>query len=565
MVDVDAVVIGSGMGGLTAALALARAGQKVTVLEQHYAPGGWTHSFALEGFRFSPGVHYVGALNPGGEARATFEGLGLGPSLTFFELNPDGYDHVRSPDARFDYCTGKAPLEARLCERFPNDRKGISEYLFLLKSIRDQMGEIPNTKGFLQTLTLPYRTRHMGRYGGFTLQKILHERVKDPIARGVLSVQCGDHGLPPSQVPFAYHAAVASHYLEGGWYPMGGGAAIPKAFTRAIQRLGGTIQLETRVERILLEGRRAIGVRLQDGRELRAKHVISNADPFVTYQRLVGEQHLPGGLKKKLAKTKQSTSAVSLFFAVEDDLKAMGFDSGNYWLCPDVDAEAAYLAMQDPKVLEREVLPGMFLSVTTLKDPLSYDGRYHTCEAFILVPYEVFQPWESSASGARPREYEAFKERIAQKMLATLERHFPGLTRKLVFHALGTPLTNEFYCQATQGAIYGTAKTLWQVGPFAYKQASPFPGLTLVGASTLGHGVHGAGLSGLNAVASLLDVRPRELLDPKAPPLTTLAADDDRGWPEELREKVRRRRTVLLSRDVIAPAARPRGDLAAAP
>ncbi len=542
MVDVDAVVIGSGMGGLTAALALARAGKTVTVLEQHYAPGGFTHSFALEGFRFSPGVHYLGALNPGGEARRTFEGLGLGPALTFFELNPDGYEHVRSPEAGFDFPAGREALRARMCERFPADAKGIEEYLFLLGSIHDQMEEIPNTKGFFQTLTLPYRTRHMGRYGGYSLQRILNDRVKDPTARGVLSVQCGDHGLPPSQIPFAYHAAVASHYLEGGWYPMHGGAAIPKAFTRAIQRLGGTVQLETRVESILLEGRRAIGVRLAGGREIRAHHVISNADPFVTYQRLIGEPNLPGGLKRKLAKTRLSTSAVSLFFAVEDDLKAQGFDSGNYWLCPDVDAEAAYLAMQDPKVLDREVLPGMFLSVTSLKDPLSFDGRHHTCEAFILVPYEIFQPWEGTGEGARGPEYAQLKERIALKMLATLERHFPGLTRNVVFKALGTPLTNQHYVEATRGAIYGTAKSLWQVGPFSYPQASPFPGLTLCGASTLGHGVHGAGLSGLAAAARLLDARPRDLLDPNAPPMTLLSAEDPSGWPADLREKVRRRR-----------------------
>jgi len=283
-------------------------------------------------------------------------------------------------------------------------------------------------------------------------------------------------------------------------------------------------------------------VKLTDGRELRAKNVISNADPFVTYGKLLGDA-TPNGVKKKLAKTRQSISAVSLYFAVEDDLRAMGFDSGNYWLCPDVDAEAAYKAMQDPKVLERDVLPGMFLSVTTLKDPLAYDGRYHTCEAFVLVPYETFAAWESSLTGSRPADYEAFKERIAAKMLATLESHFPGLTRRLVFKSVGTPLTNGFYCESTRGAIYGTEKTLGQLGPFAFSQKSPFEGLTLCGASTLGHGVHGASLSGLQAAAAVLETRPAELLEKNGAPITTLLADDDTNWPAELREKIRRRRT----------------------
>lgn len=85
-VDVDTVVIGSGAGGLTAALALANAGHKVLVLEQHYLPGGWCHSFALEGYRFSPGVHDIGELRPGGRMRSLYEGLGL-EGLVFCELN----------------------------------------------------------------------------------------------------------------------------------------------------------------------------------------------------------------------------------------------------------------------------------------------------------------------------------------------------------------------------------------------------------------------------------------------------------------------------------------------
>ncbi|MCE7906712.1 MAG: FAD-dependent oxidoreductase, partial [Anaerolineae bacterium CFX3] len=106
MTDYDVIVIGSGAGGLTAAVALARAGKKVLVLEQHDRPGGWTHSFTLNGYRFSPGVHYIGDLQEGGGLRRIYDGLDVSQDLAFVELNPDGYDHIIVGDKQVDFPKG---------------------------------------------------------------------------------------------------------------------------------------------------------------------------------------------------------------------------------------------------------------------------------------------------------------------------------------------------------------------------------------------------------------------------------------------------------------------------
>ena len=447
--DVDVVVIGSGAGGLAAATALARAGKSVIVFEQHYLPGGWCHSFPLGGYRWSPGVHYIGELGPGGMARRMYEGLGMGRDLTFYEMNPDGYDRLLIGGERFDIPAGRDRLADRLCSRFPGETEGIRGYVDTVTKIGSEMAVLLDAEGPLSALKIPFAAPTFTRWGARSAKTLIEHFVRDPKLRGILAAQSGDHGLPPSQAPSAIHAAVVGHYVDGGYYPRGGAHALPFAFIRSLRRAGGVIKVRAPVERILVESGRAIGVRLADGTEVRAGTVISNGDPSVTYGKLLAPEHVPPRVRAKLAKTRYSVSALSLFLAIDRDPRAWGFDSGNVWFFEDDDVDGIYRRGLDGWGLEVEDLPFLFLSLTTLKDPSKRYRGHHTIEGFTLVGYDAFRTWAATAHDARPASYQALKEELTDRMLDAIDRVAPGLSEHITFVDLGTPLTNEFYCASS--------------------------------------------------------------------------------------------------------------------
>jgi phytoene dehydrogenase-like protein len=338
------------------------------------------------------------------------------------------------------------------------------------------------------------------------------------------------------------HALTVCHYLEGAYYPRGGGGGLVKAMVRAIKRAGGQLRLSAPVARILTDEHRVTGVKLVDGTRLHARHVVSNADPGVTWRSLLAGHPAAQAARERLSRARWSLSTLSFFLALDRSPAAWGLDSGNHWLFPDEDVDGAFRSIADAS-LETPADGPLFLSFPTLKDPSLPRGGRHTLEAFTFAPWPLFERWCDTTPEVRGPEYEAFKRRALDRVLSRAEYLLPGLRDHLVFENVATPLTNARFVRASQGHMYGLEKNPLQVGGASFPVrpgVEGLDGLWHCGAGTLTHGIHGATLSGLVAAAGILGVRVADLLTGDRP-IAVHPSDDLSAWPAELQQEIRSR------------------------
>jgi all-trans-retinol 13,14-reductase len=264
---------------------------------------------------------------------------------------------------------------------------------------------------------------------------------------------------------------IADHYFGGAAYPIGGASQIAASVLPTIERAGGAVVVSADVDRILIDGTRAVGVRMIDGREFRANAIVSDAGIRTTMDRLLGEG-APKEAQHVAARTRSLPATrghLCLYAGLTFPAAAPKLDPANLWIHPSLDFDrnlAAFDADLDAP------FPFLYISFPSAKDP-SFEARYpnrHTMEVVTLARYGRFSQWAASAWKRRPDAYEATKTRLAARLLVELSRHVPAASGTVTTWELSTPLSTQHFANAPHGEMYGLAHT---PGRFESRTSAP--------------------------------------------------------------------------------------------
>jgi all-trans-retinol 13,14-reductase len=506
--EYDALVIGSGMSGLTAAALLSDLGRRVCVLEQHYTAGGYTHSYERQGYEWDVGVHYIGDVGAAARTRRLFDYL-TGGRLRWAPMDAE-YDRFYVGEKVFNTRAGKAEFRDNLVRQFPAEERAIDRYMALLSEVGNALsafGLAKVMKPWQRKIAAPYLKWKTPGFMFRNTYEVLSELTDDQDLIAVLCGQWGDMGLPPRQSVFMVHAMIARHYLYGGFYPVGGSWRIAEHIIPKIQAAGGEVFTYANVERILVDGDRVSGVRMTDGHAIESPAVISSAGVDNTFGRLLPAELVASkGYERAMHNVRPSLGHLCLYIGLKATAEELGLPKTNFWIYPHNDydrAVADFLA--DPAA----PLPVVYISFPSAKDPEYLDRHPGTATIEIVAPapYAWFERWQGTTWGKRGEDYESLKAELSERLLRHLFEKLPQLEGRIDYHELSTPLSTEWFAAYRRGELYGLDHTPERLRQDWLTPRTRIPGLWLTGQDILTCGVTGAMMAGVLTVMSMVGAR----------------------------------------------------------
>jgi prolycopene isomerase len=498
----DVVVIGSGIGGLSGAAMLAKAGCRVLVVEQGEGSGGYAHAFKRGPYTFDPAISVFPQGHDEALPMALLDWLGVRERCQMVALD----SNYRAAFTDYEIVTpfGLEEFIELHCREFPSEATNIEKFFRLCRTMHKEAHELPPQVGLAGLDEAAKRFPVLFKYLRATTSEALDEHFDDPLLKAVASVAWPYVGLPPSRLSYLTFSTVLSVYLEGCFYPRGGFQSLADALLAGMTRNGGELLLGRRVTRIIVRDGRALAVELDGDELIGCNAVVSNADATATFEQMIGEEHLPASFLKRLRRMRPSLSAVIVFIATRLDLRALGAVHEIFRpLHVDHDATLADILQGKPG--------GMFGTIPTLADPSLAPEGEHLLIVHSLAPYDLGRPWED--------EVDVYTDHV----LSAFEHIFPGLRDSVTFRETATPPAMERHCLNRQGAAYGWENTPAQTGGKRSPHQTPVENVFLAGHWTQpGTGSLRALVSGLHTAQLVLRGRgapPVDFRHPDFPPV----------------------------------------------
>jgi len=468
----NALVIGSGIGGLSMAIVLSKLGYTVTVIEKNRQPGGMLRSYARKGIHCNVGLHYLGAMGKGQVLWRLLNYLGIADELPLQPMGIDGpvdrYCFTRSGAGplQFDLPVGFDAYSSHLIEAFPQERTSIDEFMKLLRQ----------SALALDRLDFLFSNRTTADFIDQTepLWEVLDRMGCSPGLKSVLGVPSVWFGVPPAQCPLFYHTMTLASYLYSAWRVDGPGTLIADALIRRLEDLGGRIICGSTAQRIDVHQGQVTGLTLESGESFDAPLVIGTVHPGIVMA-MLSPQHVKPSYRRRI----QGLVNTGGMFAVHAAVPADSNRPLPYNLfCLNAEDDGS---VND--VIYTQLRP------SSRPEKLAF--------SLITKGYRKrWARWKSTRSGRRGDAYEAEKLVLARQLIDAVQP-LTGAINGLEIIDTYTPLTIRDWVNSPDGSAYGVMKSHQQMLSAALLNRTSIKGLYLAGQSVMAPGVLGTILGSL--------------------------------------------------------------------
>ncbi|MBR5201457.1 MAG: NAD(P)/FAD-dependent oxidoreductase [Alistipes sp.] len=482
----DVIIIGGGIGGLTSGIILSKEGLSVCVLEQHSVIGGCLQSFKRHGRTLDTGMHYIGSMGEGEIMHQYFKYFGITDDLRLRKLSDDGFDYFHFMDGEvYSHASGNERFVDTLASRFPEDRKGIETIVGKMQNIGDMIapevlreGKLYNRGGKDYTSVSAY---------GEIEKAISNDRLRNVMA-GNTGLYAGNR-LTTSM----YEYGVITHsYIQGAYAFEDGSQQLADLMVRQIERNGGEVHLNARVQKIHLEGDKAEYVELTSGERLYGERVISSIHPSTTFSMLENNTIYKKAFFTRMNSLANTYGIFTTYLLMKPNTVKYENNNHFYFNIDDVwGLEGMYKGVN---------IPGVLMCM----QPNSRNEYTEVISLLVPMPFEQCARWADTTVGRRGEDYKAFKEQFGNAVIDFVSQFNPSLKGNIEMIHTASPLTYRDYTSTPEGSAYGLVKDCRNPLASLVFARTKISNLLITGQSLNIHGCLGATISSAVTCSEIL-------------------------------------------------------------